>query len=463
MEEPDAMTLLLKASFLKPLAEHLQAAKEIVTELGCIPLAINHAGAYIETGACNIYNYVRRFSLHRQTLMSDATFTGASNYDQTLYGTWDLSLDEIKRRAGGKSTTRHAQAAQAAILILQICAFYHHSNISEHIFRSAAKESKNHIVDSDVAQKLLALDNDDQWDDFIFGEGIGVLFSFSLIKRQSPEMLSIHPLMHSWCREQMSKYEQQRMCQMGSIILSCAIPWRFTSQDYALRQLIFPHIKANELHGNKIGVIKQYYDDKCNNFGLVMMDAGDWNNAEKLFVQVMDMRKKLLGAEHPDTLTSMANLASTCWNQGRWNEAEQLEVQVMDMRKKLLGAEHPDTLTSMANLASTYQNQGRWNEAEQLEVQVMDMRKKLLGVEHPNTLTSMANIASTYRNQGRWNEAEQLEVQVMDMRKKLLGVEHPDTLTSMANLAITYKNQRRWNKAQQLNVQVMDIRKKLVA
>ena len=46
----------------------------------------------------------------------------------------------------------------------------------------------------------------------------------------------------------------------------------------------------------------------------------------------MDMRKKLLGAEHPDTLTSMANLASTYWNQGRWNEAEQLEVQVMDIK-----------------------------------------------------------------------------------------------------------------------------------
>ena len=26
----------------------------------------------------------------------------------------------------------------------------------------------------------------------------------------------------------------------------------------------------------------------------------------------------------------------------------------MDMRKKLLGTEHPDTLTGMANLASTY-------------------------------------------------------------------------------------------------------------
>jgi hypothetical protein len=71
-------------------------------------------------------------------------------------------------------------------------------------------------------------------------------------------------------------------------------------------------------------------------------------------------------------------------NKGRWNEAEQLNVQVMDLRKKLLGAEHPDTLTSMANLAIAYRNRGRWNKAEQLNVQVMDMRKRLLGAEHPS-------------------------------------------------------------------------------
>src|ERR1700678_1315856 len=100
----------------------------------------------------------------------------------------------------------------------------------------------------------------------MFGEGIGVLLSFSLIKRgQSSEMLSIHPLVHSWSREQMSKYEQQRVCQMGSIILSCAVPWKFTTEDYALRRLISPHIKANELYGSETGVVKQYDDEICNN------------------------------------------------------------------------------------------------------------------------------------------------------------------------------------------------------
>ncbi|KAF1951016.1 hypothetical protein CC80DRAFT_425467, partial [Byssothecium circinans] len=45
-------------------------------------------------------------------------------------------------------------------------------------------------------------------------------------------------------------------------------------------------------------------------------------------------------------------------------------------RKRMLGDEHPSTLTSMANLALTYGDQGRWKEAEELEVQVMETRKR---------------------------------------------------------------------------------------
>ena len=48
----------------------------------------------------------------------------------------------------------------------------------------------------------------------------------------------------------------------------------------------------------------------------------------------MDMTKKLLGAQHPDMLTSMANLAITCGIRGRWNEAEQSKLGVLNTRKK---------------------------------------------------------------------------------------------------------------------------------
>ena len=88
------------------------------------------------------------------------------------------------------------------------------------------------------------------------------------------------------------------------------------------------------------------------------------------------------------------------------------------MTKNLLGAEHPDTLHSMGNLAITYKNQGRWNEAEQLDINVMDVTEKLLGAEHPDTLSSTGNLASTYWNQGRWNEAEELKLKVMNIKTR---------------------------------------------
>jgi hypothetical protein len=200
-------------------------------------------------------------------------------------------------------------------------------------------------------------------------------------------------------------------------------------------------------------VLGQEHQDTLSSMAMVgsaYRRGGRWDDAEKLEVQVMETCKKKLGADHPSTLTSMANLASTLWNQGRWDAAEELDVQVMETRKKKLGTDHPSTLTSMANLASTYRNQGRWDAAEELEVQVMEIRKKKLGADHPDTLTSMANLASTLWNQGRWDAAEELFVNVMETSKKKLGVDHPDTLNSMNNLAVTLKSLRQDKEALRL-------------
>ena len=82
-----------------------------------------------------------------------------------------------------------------------------------------------------------------------------------------------------------------------------------------------------------------------------------------------------------------------------------------------LGEDHPDTLTNMANLASTYRDQGRWVDAEKLEIQVVEASKAKLGANHPDTLTSMTNLASMYREQGKYEDAERLDLQVKEAKK----------------------------------------------
>jgi hypothetical protein len=47
------------------------------------------------------------------------------------------------------------------------------------------------------------------------------------------------------------------------------------------------------------------------------------------------------------------------YSNGRYNKAEAMFIEAIERSKRVLGAEHPDTLTSIANLASIYRNQGR--------------------------------------------------------------------------------------------------------
>jgi hypothetical protein len=86
-------------------------------------------------------------------------------------------------------------------------------------------------------------------------------------------------------------------------------------------------------------------------------------------------------------------------------EAEELQFQVMQARKRVIGAEHPDTLLTMGHLGRTYSHQGRWKEAEELELQVLEARKRLLGDKHPDTLLALDNLTLT---QGMLQEAKEV-------------------------------------------------------
>ena len=70
-----------------------------------------------------------------------------------------------------------------------------------------------------------------------------------------------------------------------------------------------------------------------------------------------------------------------------------MDRRALDGREKVLGNEHPDTLTSINNLASVLQDQGKYDEAEQMNRRALDGREKALGKEHPSTLTSVYCLA----------------------------------------------------------------------
>ncbi|KAJ7813393.1 P-loop containing nucleoside triphosphate hydrolase protein [Mycena olivaceomarginata] len=406
MELEDAKDLLLQLAYQgksdkqEKLSgdEQEKLAVVIVKELHCFALAISQAGGYIHARG-KLSGYLKLYQSHHDKLLQRAEIQGQNQYGRAVYATWNLSYNKLS--SPGRT-------------MLQICSRLHHEGILEEIFEKASM-SQERLDDSELQREVTRLlaelgKQDGNWDSFVFHEVIGELESYSLIEwDRQDDSYCIHPL---HVTRSMDSLNREEICAFVAT---------------RIRRVYF--------------------------------EGRRWKDAEALALVVMEMDKRVLGEEHPDTLTSMANLAVTYWYQGRWKDAEMLQVVMMEKRKHVLGEEHPDTLTSMAHLAATYRKQGHRKDAEMLQVVVIEKMKHVLGEEHQDTLASMAHLAATYWNQGRWKDAETLEVVVTEKMNHVLGEEHPDTLTSMANLAKTYQKQGRWKDAETLGVVVMEKRK----
>jgi len=428
-KDEDVATQILKNSLNnQEILNDDPAVWDFLSKLAFLPLAIVQAAAYINENDISLWEYLSLWDDTEENIIEvlSEDFEDEGRYrnqKNPVATTWLISFEQIQQR----------DALAAEYLSFMSC--LDPKMIPESLLPPGQNKKK-------------ALD------------AIGTLTAYSFITKQQDRTFDLHRLVHlatrSWLKEQGSSNEwiKKAIARLADV---------FPDNDHqnrALWRAYLPHARCLLSSSLKDDVDGRLL--LLERFGLCLMSDGRYIEAEGPFTQVMEARKRVLGPEHPSSLTSMANLASTYWNQGRWQEAEELHTQVMEARKRVLGPEHPSSLSSMANLAATYWNQGRWQEAEELHTQVMEARKRVLGPEHPDSLTSMANLATTYRDQGRWQEAEELQVQVMEARKRVLGPEHPSSLSSMASLAATYRNQGRWQEAEELEVQVMEARKRVL-
>ena len=155
-----------------------------------------------------------------------------------------------------------------------------------------------------------------------------------------------------------------------------------------------------------------------NNLALVYLYEGKDSLAEPLFLKVLKVRQRVLGAEHPNTLRSMNNLALSYLDQGEYTNAEPLFDKAFNVQRRVLGREHPDTLTYASNLALLYLRQSRYAMAEALFLKILDARRRLLGPEHPATANVLASLANVRLRKHGYARAEPLLREALGIQEK---------------------------------------------
>lgn len=199
-----------------------------------------------------------------------------------------------------------------------------------------------------------------------------------------------------------------------------------------------------------------------NNLAALYQHQGKWSEAEPLFKDALDMRRRLFKGDHSSLATSMNNLAALYEAQGKLSEAEPLYKDALDMLRRVFKGDHPNMASSMSHLAGLYQTQGKLAEAEPLYKDALDMRKRLFKGDHPNLATGMNNLAFLYQHQGKLSEAEPLLKDALEMFKRLFKGDHRDVAQSLSNLGLLFHVQGKFADAELHSKVALEMYRRLI-
>ena len=224
---------------------------------------------------------------------------------------------------------------------------------------------------------------------------------------------------------------------------------------------------------------------------------GELQKAEAHRRRAVELRRLHAGADHPDTLVSVAGFADSHRASGRPEEAVKLYEQALSTWRERVGADHPATFMLMAGLTGTYMELGRREDARRVAGETLMLAAKsgpddsttlaalnnlanalgptkealklheaLLpairaarGPDHPDSLTSAGNLAGMYFRLGRHDEAFKLAEETLATKRVRLGADHPNTLRAANDLAVSYEMLDRYDDAVRLGEETLALYK----
>jgi tetratricopeptide (TPR) repeat protein len=384
----------------------------VARKLGCLPLALEQAAAYIgEQGpGYGFADYLRLYEGNERKFLARRA-PGTTEYPDSVYLTWRTTVDKL---------------AAGARAILRLCAF----------FAPAALPVAMFVKDA----ATVAEGEDGSAGEYEVRDWIAGLVRYSMVNQAPGDSFAVHALVQAVERHHLDEQERSRMVERAVALLAGWAPESGGEFDnWADWKVAAPHAEALwqwQRDDDRVDTDARF----LNSFGLFEASQGRYSAAEPLFRRALELRERVLGAEHPDTLTSVNNLAQLLSSKGDYEAAEPLLRRALGALQRVLGSDHPNTIGSTNNLALLLVNQGNYKAAEPLLRRALEEEELVLGADHPDTLNGVNNLAQLLANRGDYGAAEPLFRRALEAMERVLGAEHPSTLTSLNNLALLLMN-----------------------
>ena len=163
--------------------------------------------------------------------------------------------------------------------------------------------------------------------------------------------------------------------------------------------------------------------------------AGDAARARDQFAALLPRAERVLGPEHPDTLTNRHNIANFAGYAGDAAGARDQFAALVPLSKRVFGEDHPDTLAARFNLAYWTGRAGDAAAARDQFAALRPVRERVSGPDDPDTLTAREELAYWTGQAGDAAGARDQFAALLPVRERVCGPEHAETLAIWYQLA----------------------------
>ncbi|KAF8585452.1 TPR-like protein [Ramaria rubella] len=444
MEETEATQLLLSSS--KDVTEEdRMEAKEIVSRLGYLPLAIDQSRAYISNRKLPLSSFRDEFDDRKSTILRDTSqlsqykkslSEGAQKESMSVFTTWELSFSQL--RDNDRSCLRD---------FLTLLAFFHPQGISGSLFDSTV------AIVSDQAPPLAQFLRAGKWDQDTFESALVDMQNLSLIQfvrdNAGRPTITLHPLISEWLRLRLSSEAYLlHLCQALAIIEAYISSDGRTTLQFEERKIVLLHLRGviDMVAGVPASDLSQKPGldcEACLSFGRFYKECGSYEQSKNNLQQGIEGCEDRSRPMQRTTLQLMHELADVCVLRNELQEAEDLYNLILEEETIVFGADHSSTLGTIHSLGNIYKIQGREMEAASMWNWALSGKEVwLMNLEHrwnPERAVDVINsIGILHRKQGYLPKAEELYKRALVEKEESLGADHPSTLDTIHDLGVLY-------------------------
>jgi tetratricopeptide (TPR) repeat protein len=432
MAQEEGMLLLLRrAKILSPEAIPEQmdqfalrapgeyaAARELVTLMAGLPLALDQAAAYIEETGCNFTSYLQHYE-HYSAQLLDRRGTSDQSHPQSVTVTFRLSSQHVKRRD------------PAAAELLRLCAFLHPEAIPEELLQAGVAQHDPLVAGP-----------------YHFDLAIAALRNLSLVQRY-PEThtVSIHRLVQAIIRDSMDIDDTKIWIERIIRALNATFPEPDLA-NWPRCERYIPHVHAAfhllSLSDSSLAEATSVFYRA----GIFLKERASYTEAEIFLMRALTMQEQQWGGDHPSLVPTLNHVAVLSWHRGRYEQTKLLLQRALKICEQQGSALHSQTAECLTNLAEFYRVQGQPKRAERLSLRALRISERHAGAVHLQTAECLTNVAQAYRSQGKYQQAASLLQRSLSIHEQLLGPDHPETALCLGILGSVYREQGEYEQAE---------------